>query len=60
VRIDDPADDFRSKLVEADVLASLFDLLQDDFPHVRRSAIEAITALAKFGGLIYHFVLRDD
>jgi hypothetical protein len=56
---DDPTDDFRSKM-EADVLARVFGLLQDPGWGARQLAIAAITAFAKFGRLIYHFVLCED
>jgi HEAT repeat protein len=59
-RTDNPADDFCSKMVEVDVLARLFDVLQDEDKYVNQSAIKVITALAKFGRLIYHFVLCKD
>jgi hypothetical protein len=59
VRTDDPADDFRYIMVETNVLTRLVGLLQDKDSDVRQSAIEAITALAKFGKLIYHFVLCE-
>ena len=52
---DDPADDLRSKAVDTNVLARLFGLLQNRGSDIRQSLIEVITALAKFGRLIYHF-----
>ena len=52
---DNPADDFRSKAVDTNVLARLFGLLQNRGSDIRQSSIEVITALAKFGRLIYHF-----
>jgi hypothetical protein len=59
-KADDPADDFRSKMVETDVLTCLVGLLQDGDAVVRKSSIKAITALAKFGRLIHYFVLCED
>jgi hypothetical protein len=59
-RTDDSAGDFRSKMVKGDVLAHLFDVLQDKDENARQSAIKVIIALAKFGRLIYHFVLCKD
>jgi hypothetical protein len=44
-------------MVETDVLARLFGLLQDPGWGARLSFIEVITALAIFGRLIYYFVL---
>ena len=44
-------------MVESHVLDRLLDLLQDQELDVRQSSIKAITALAKIGRLIYHFVL---
>jgi hypothetical protein len=57
MRTDDSAEDFRSKMVEADVLARLFGLLQEPGLEVRQSSIEVITALAKFGTLTNYLVL---
>ena len=54
------ADDFRSKMVETDVLAHLFALLEDQDSVVQCSFVNAITTLAKYGRLIYHFVLCED
>jgi hypothetical protein len=59
-RIDDLADNFRSEMVETDVLAHLVGLLQDDDSDVRRSSVDTITSLAKFGRLIYHSGLCED
>ena len=56
----DLADDFRSQIVETDVLVRLVGLLQHQDSDIRQSSIEVITTLAKFGTLIYHFVLCDD
>jgi hypothetical protein len=47
-------------MLEKDVLARLFGLLQDPSWVARWSSIEVITALVKFGRLIYHFVLYKD
>ena len=47
-------------MVESDVLACLSSLLQDRDLDVRQSSIKAISALAKIGRLIYHFVLCKD
>ena len=41
--------------METNVLACFVDLLRDRDLKVRQSSIDAIAALAKFGGLIYHF-----
>jgi hypothetical protein len=60
VKTDDPADDFRSKIVETDVLARLVGLLQDQDSGVCQSSIEVIIALAEFGRLINHFVPCGD
>ena len=59
-RTDDPADDFRSKMVETYVLARLRALLEHHNSVVRRTSINAITTLAKSGKLIYHFVVCED
>jgi hypothetical protein len=59
-RTDDLADNFRFKMVESDVLSHTVGLLQDYYPDVRQSVIELITALAKFGRLIYYSVLCED
>ena len=45
--------------METYVIARLFGLLQDSHLDVRQASIDVITALAKFGKLIYHFVLRE-
>jgi hypothetical protein len=47
-------------MVETDVFAYLVGLLQDGDASVHWSSIKAITALAKFGRLIYHFVVCED
>jgi hypothetical protein len=60
VRTDDPADDFRSKMVEANVLTGLVGLLQDGDSYVQRSSVDAINSLAKFGRLIYRSGLCED
>ena len=57
---DDPADDIRSKMMETDVLVRLVGLLLDQDSDVRRSSIKAISSLARFGRLTYHFVLCED
>jgi hypothetical protein len=59
-KAEDLADGFRSKMVEADILACLVGLLQDGVATVRITSIKAITALAEFGRLIYHFLLCED
>jgi hypothetical protein len=59
-RTDDPADDFRSKMVETDVVAHLVGFLQDGNLSTRRLFMDAITSLAKFGTWIYHFGLCED
>jgi hypothetical protein len=46
-------------MVETDVLAFLVGLLQDNNIDGRWSSMKVITALAKFGGLIYHFALCE-
>jgi hypothetical protein len=46
-------------MVETDVLAGLFGLLQDPDSGTRQSSLEVITALVKFGWLIYYFVLYE-
>ena len=56
---DNPVDDSHSKMVETDVIARLVGLLQDQNSYVCQSSIGAITALATFGRLIYHFVLYE-
>jgi hypothetical protein len=60
VKTDNPADNLRSKMVETDVLAHLVHLLQYEDLEERWSSVKIITALAKFGRLIYHFVLCED
>ena len=47
-------------MVKSDVLVRLVDLLQGQDSDIRQSSIKAITALAKIGRLIYHFVLCKD
>ena len=47
-------------MVEPDFFTCLFDLLQSPDWGARQSSVEVITALAKFGRLIYHFVLCND
>jgi hypothetical protein len=54
-RADDPAADFCSN-----VLARLVGWLQDDHSDVRRSSVNTIIRLAKFGRLIYHSGLCED
>ena len=54
-RTDDAADDFRSKIVETDVLTHLIGLLQHQRKDVQWSSIIIITTLAKFGRFIYSF-----
>ena len=51
VRTDDPADDFRSNIIETDGLAPPVG------PDIYQSFIDVIVALARFGKLIYYFVL---
>jgi hypothetical protein len=51
------ADDSRSKMVEADVLAHLVGLLQDSGRGAHWPSIEVITTLVEIGRSIYHFVL---
>ena len=58
-KTDELADDFHSKLMETDVLVCLVGLLQDQNSDVRQPSIEAVTALAKIGRLIHHFVLCE-
>ena len=53
----DLSDDFRSKMVETDVLSHVFGLLQHQDSDIRQSSVEVITTLAKFGRLICHSVL---
>jgi hypothetical protein len=45
-------------MVETDFFARIVDLLQDG--RVQLLPIKSITALAKFGRLMYHFVLCED
>ena len=55
---DNPADDFRSKMLETDIIDCLLGLLQDQDGDKQQSSIKAITVLSKFGRLtLYHFVL---
>ena len=56
-RTDDPADDFRSKMMETNILACLVDLLRSKVSDVSQLSIDAIAALAKFGRLTSHFLL---
>ena len=49
-----PADDFRSKILEKDILVHLFRLLQDIV--LRIKSRKAITTLAEFSGFLYHFL----
>ena len=56
-RTNDPTDDFRSQMLETDVLSRLLGLLQDQGLDVRQSSTEAITTFAMFGRLMYQFVL---
>jgi hypothetical protein len=60
VRTNDSADDFRSKMVETDVVSRIFGLIQDSGWGTRWSPVKAIAALGKFGRLIYYFVLCKD
>ena len=60
MRTDDPADDFRSKMLETDVLARLVGLLQVGGSYGCQSSIDVIAVLAKYGRLIYYFVLCED
>ena len=60
MKTDDPADDFLSEMVRTEVPACLFGLLQNPDWIARQSSVEVITALAKVGTLIYHFVLCKD
>ena len=59
MRTDDSAEDFRSKMVEAHVLARLFGMFQEPSLEVRQSSIDVITASAKFGGLTNYLVLCE-
>ena len=59
-RTDDSTDSFRSKMVKTDVLDCLVGLLQNQDSEIQQSSVKAITALAKFGRLIYNFVLCKD
>jgi hypothetical protein len=56
VRTNNLADDFRSNMVEADVFDFLVGLLQNGNAAIGWSSIQIITALVKFGRLMYHFV----
>jgi hypothetical protein len=60
VKTDDPADDFRSKMVETDFLARVVGFLQDQDSDVCVSSIGVIIGLAEFGTLINYFVLCGD
>ena len=51
-RTDDPVDDFRSKMIETDLLTHLLDLLQHRDLEVQGLSIKIIIALAKFGRLM--------
>ena len=55
-RTNDLADDFRFQMMKTHVLVRLVGLLQHQDSDIRRSSIEAIVALAKFGRLIDHFL----
>ena len=50
-RSHDPTDDFRSKILEKDILVHLFRLLEDWV--LRTKFKKAITTLAEFGGFLY-------
>jgi hypothetical protein len=60
MKTDNLADNFRSKMVETDVLACLVGQLQVKTAGPPQPSINVISALAKFGRLIYHFVLCED
>ena len=51
-KIDDPADNFRSRMVETNFFDRIFDLLQDLGWGACQSSAEVITALAEFCRLI--------
>ena len=60
MKTDDLADDFHSKMVETYVISRLVDLLQDSDWGAYESSVETVTALVKFGTLLYHLVLCED
>ena len=49
------ADDFCSKLVETDVLARLFGMLESQDSDIQRLSVNAITTFAEFGEFLYPF-----
>ena len=57
-KADRPAEDFRCKMVETNVLTRLVGLLQDSRSYVRQSSVEIITTLATFGALTYFGVYK--
>lgn len=56
--VHDPADDFRFKMVEKNVLFDLVGLLQDRTLRwsERSSSLDVITTLMEFGGFLYDFL----
>ena len=59
-RTDDPADSFRSKIVQTDALDHLVRVLQDGDENIQKSSIDTITIFAKFGRLLSYFELFED
>jgi hypothetical protein len=59
VGIDDPIEDFHSKMIEIDVVACLVGLLQKSNLHKQESSTvtEAIITLLNFSMLLYYFEL---
>jgi hypothetical protein len=59
VEIDDPTEDFHSKMIEIDVVACLVDLFQK--PNLVKGELststKAIITLVKFGMLLHYFEL---
>jgi hypothetical protein len=55
VGIDDPTEDFHSKMIEFDVVTCLVGLLQNPNFYKRNSSMKAIIALVNFGMLLYYF-----
>ena len=57
VRTDDSADDFRFKMIDANVSGDLVALLQDENSDLQWLSLNTITTLAKFGRLICYLRL---
>ena len=57
MRADNPIDNVHTKMMEANVLDHLLDLLKHRASDIQSASLIVITALVKIGRLIDHFVL---